>query len=139
MSIAEMYESGIHKHNKGHFRNLLMLAQSDGVVTDEENDFLNKIGQKIGLSKEQIKNIKENPEQYPTFPPFGKEERIIRYINFIEVIKSDNVIDDREVSLLKKFGIAIGFNDTDSTELFNTINRLLDEKHTEDEILAQLY
>jgi uncharacterized tellurite resistance protein B-like protein len=139
MSVAELFESGVHKHNKGHYRNLLMLARADGKISEEEDKYLREIGVRIGLSVEQIEDIKANPMQYPTHPPFGKEERIVRYINFIEVIKSDDDIDEREVKLLKKFGIAIGFSSEDVDKYFNEINRLLDENHSEDEILAQLY
>lgn len=139
MSISELYESGVHKHNKGHYRNLLMLAKADGSIDANEEALLDSIGTKIGLSDEQIAEIKKNPENYPTFPPFGKEERIVRYINFIEVIKADGELADAEIALLKKFGIALGFNSTEVEKYFTEINRLLDEKHTEDEILSQLY
>ncbi|MEZ4937032.1 MAG: hypothetical protein R2799_05515 [Crocinitomicaceae bacterium] len=139
MSISELYESGVHKHNKGHYRNLLLLARADGSIDAKEEAILDEIGKKIGLSNEQISDIKKNPEKYPTYPPFGKEERIVRYINFIEVIKADGILADAEINLLKKFGIALGFSSADVEKYFNEINRLLDEKHTEDEILAQLY
>lgn len=139
MSIAELFESGVHKHNKGHYRNLLMLARADGKISEEEEKYLDEIGTRIGLTKEQIEDIKLNPSQYPTHPPFGKEERIIRFINFIEIIKSDNDIDEKEVSLLKKFGIAIGFSSKEVDTYFSKIVDLLNEKHTNDEILAQLY
>ena len=139
MSISELYESGVLKHKEGHYRNLLLLARADGSIDAKEEAILDEIGKKIGLSNEQISDIKKNPEKYPTFPPFGKEERIVRYINFIEVIKADGVLADAEINLLKKFGIALGFNSADVEKYFNEINRLLDEKHTEDEILAQLY
>lgn len=139
MSISELFESGIHKHNKGHYRNLLMLARADGKIAPEEEEMLHNIGLRIGLTEEQIQDIKNDPFKYPTHPPFGKEERLVRYINFIQIIKADNEIDAKEVALLKKFGIALGFSDEDTATYYAEIVRLLDEKHTEDEILAQLY
>lgn len=139
MSIAELYESGVHKHNKGHYRNLLLLARADGNIDPKEQEILNEIGRKIGLSAEQIEEIKKNPEKYPTYPPFGKEERLVRYMNFIEVVKADKQFAEEEIVLLRKLGVALGFGSEEADKYFKEINRLLDENHTEEEILAQLY
>ena len=50
MSISNIFESGETKENRGHFRNLVMLARVDGHVSEEEKALLNKIGKSIGLS-----------------------------------------------------------------------------------------
>lgn len=111
MSIAEIFESGESKKNKGHFKNLVMLARVDGEVSEEEKELLTKIGLGIGLSDEQIEEIKNNPSAYPINPPASKEERIERLISLIEMVAIDGLIEDAELNLLERYAIGLGFTE----------------------------
>ena len=75
MSIAEFYENGEQKQNKGHFRNLVMVAKADGVIDEGEMALLKKIAKRIGVSEEQFEAILENPTDYSINPPENKIER----------------------------------------------------------------
>ena len=88
MSVADLFESGLHKNNKGHYRNLLMLALADGKMSPEEEKILYETGINIGLSSAQIEEINAKPMEYPTHPPLGKVERMIRFIHFTKMIYS---------------------------------------------------
>ena len=111
MSIAELFESGESKKNKGHFRNLVMLARVDGVVSEEEKELLAKIGKKIGLTEAQIEDVKANPSSYPMNPPVSKEDRIERLISLIEMVAVDGLIEDAELDLLERYAVGLGFTD----------------------------
>ena len=103
-TIAQQFESGGQSSDKGIFNNLVMLARVDGTVDDTEQDLLNRISHRLSLTDEQVSEILENPNNYPMIPPSGKEDRIERFVQFIEMICIDGVIDAKEEKLANKYG-----------------------------------
>jgi len=138
MSIAELFESGEKKSNKGHFRNLIMIARADGVVDEEEKELLLRMGKKIGLSPSQIEEITENPDKYPLYPPINKEDRYERLIGLVEMLAADLAIADEEVMLIRRFGIGLGFTDEELPALIRDILQLLVDKTSKYDILQKL-
>ncbi len=109
MSIADVFESGEQKQNKGHFRNLVMIAKSDGVIDADELQLLKNIARQIGLTDEQFDQILSNPGQYPINPPENKEERNERLYNLIQMVLADEEIAVSEVKTVQKFAVALGY------------------------------
>lgn len=109
MSIAQLFESGERTQDKGHFKNLVLIANADGVVTEEETKLLNRIGKKIGLNEEQINSIKENPSQFSVIPPVSKIERLEQMIQLIKMMQADGTIDKHEYNLLELLAVRLGF------------------------------
>lgn len=138
MSIADYYESGESKENKGHFRNLVMLARVDGVVSPEEEELLKKIAKNIGLTDAQIEDVKNNPSAYPMNPPVSKEDRIERLIALIQMVAIDGLIEDSELALLEKSGVGLGFNEAQLNDLAPKIAIGIKDGKSNDEILEEL-
>ena len=46
-------------------------------------------------------------------PPTSKEDRLERFVQFMEMVCVDGVIDPKEEMLAGKYGDALGFNSTD--------------------------
>jgi uncharacterized tellurite resistance protein B-like protein len=109
MSIADVFESGEQKQNKGHFRNLVMIAKSDGIVNDEELQLLKNIARQIGLSDEHFDQIIENPEDYPINPPENKEERNERLYRLVQMVLADEEVAFSEIKKVSKFAVALGY------------------------------
>lgn len=108
-SIAHLFESGERSRQIGHFRNLVLLARIDGSVSSLEQQLLNKVARRISLTDEQVTEICNNPDDYPMIPPTTREERYERFIQLIQLIVADGVIDQKEVKLVKHLGVALGF------------------------------
>ena len=109
MSIADLFENGEQKQNKGHFRNLVMIAKSDGTVDSEELQLLKDIARKIGLSNEHFDLILENPEDYSINPPENKEERHERFYHLVKMVVADEKVAFSEVNKIRKFAVALGY------------------------------
>lgn len=137
MSIAEIFESGEKKRLKGHFRNLVFIAKADGVVSIEESKLLQKIAKHIGLTAEQANEILNDPSGVAINPPSQKEERYSRLINLIEMVNADSVFEEEELSLLKRYGIALGFTEDDIVEAVDITINGLEEGLNEEQILAK--
>ena len=74
MSIADIFQTGERKADMGHFRNLVMVANVDGILDDSEIVLLHKIGQRIGLTYAQIGAIMDDPKSFNVVPPVSKDD-----------------------------------------------------------------
>ena len=110
-TIAQRFESGEQKSNKGHFKNLVMLARVDGKIDIEDRGLLNRIAKRLSLTSDQVQEILDHPENYPMIPPSSLEERFERFIQLVQMILVDGTIEPTEEKLIGKYGIALGFNE----------------------------
>lgn len=110
-TIAQQFESGSQTANKGHFKNLIMLARVDGKIDIEEKGLLTRIAKRLSLTQDQVQEILDHPENYPMIPPSSLEERFERFIQFVQMILIDGHIEPSEEKLIAKYGIALGFNE----------------------------
>lgn len=137
MSIADIFQTGERKQDIGHFRNLVLIAEVDGVIDDTELLLLRKIGQHIGLSYTQIGTILDNPKQFQVIPPFGKDERFEMMIDLIRMMHVDGIDDERELKLLEKFAVQIGYRSLDDVDVESVI-ALIDRGEDNDTIITEL-
>lgn len=120
-TIAELFQSGAQKANKGYFNNLVMLARVDGKVDDKEIKLLTRIAKRLSLTNEQVKEIIEHSDSYPMIPPVSKEERYERFIQFVHMTVVDGQVDPIEEKLAEKYGVALGIDEEEVVETFNFI------------------
>lgn len=137
-TLAQIFESGEQSSQKGHFRNLVLLSRIDGAITASEEKLLKKIAQRLSLTDEQVKEIKNNPENYHSIPPYDKEERISRLIHFFQIAMDDDVITSEEKNAINKCGVSLGFTNEYLTENFDFIQTQVQNGKTKDEILTTL-
>ena len=116
-TIAQQFESGEQSSKKGLFNNLVMLARIDGKVEQSELNLLGRIASRLSLTEEQVNKIIEHPDAYPMIPPSTKEDRYERFIQFVEMICIDGVVDPTEEFLANKYGLALGFTSEEITKI----------------------
>ena len=109
MSISDLYASGTHKENMSHFANLVRLASVDDVIKNGERKLLNRLAKGLGITKHEYKDIIKNLQNYPIAPPVSYDERIERLYNLTKMILVDNEISKKEVFLLQRIAIGLGF------------------------------
>jgi len=138
MSIAELFESGEKKEHKGAFRNLVMIAMSDGALDAEEQALLAKMAKKLDLSDEDVAEIIANPTKYAIYPPHDKEDRHSRMISLVSMAMVDHEIDQEELILLGRLSAGLGYSDHQASEVTNRILHGLRIGMSEEEILDGL-
>ncbi|MCT4663778.1 MAG: TerB family tellurite resistance protein [Flavobacteriales bacterium] len=109
MSIYELYSSGAHKRNLGHFANIVALAVADNVITEDEQILLIRMKKRLGIKDSEYREILENPKKYPINPPVDYDGRIERLYNLTRMIVADSDISDKQVSMLHRIVIGLGF------------------------------
>lgn len=132
MSIASYFESGETSQDKGHVKNLVLLAQADGHVSDEELVLIHRIGRHVGLTYGQIGEIIDDPHGYSVIPPVSKLERIEHMAHMVDVVQADGVLDQKEMDLLSVFAIQIGFEDVEDAHIEEVLAMLKEDMDYED-------
>lgn len=137
-TLAQLFETGEQTAQKGHFRNLVLLARIDGKIEVEERKLLTKIASRLALTDEQVKEIIDNPESYPVIPPYSKEERIERFVQLLEMSVADGDADGIEKSLIEKYFVALGFEDENYESMYELVLAKLQEGKSKDTIVEEM-
>ena len=109
MSISDLFDSGFRNRNKGHFSAIVRVALSDGTITPEEKQFLDKLAIKLEISQAEYEEILENPLKYPVNPPLMHTHRLERLYDLARMVYADNVLGKKQQDLLTRFALALGF------------------------------
>lgn len=117
MPILDLYNHSEKRRNLAHFAALASLAAVDGAITPPEKAVIDRFATKLDITPEEYKEVMRKENKYPIEAPFEMEQRYERLFDFFRIIFSDHVIDDEEMSLVKRYALAIGFSDKKANEV----------------------
>ena len=137
MSIADIFQTGERRQDLGHFKNLVLIAQVDGHVDDSELVLLRKIGMHIGLTYAQIGAIIDEPSGFNVAPPASKDERFENMIDLVRMMHVDGIDDEKELKLLERFAVQIGYRSLDDVDV-ESIIALIERGEDNDTIITEL-
>ena len=109
MDISDYYMSVGQKRNVSHFANIVRIAMSDGIITEEEVLFLKNVASRFNIEDDKFKEVLRHPEKFPTIGHLECLERIERLYDLVTMIKSDHVVAVEEVSALNKIVVGLAF------------------------------
>jgi len=110
MSFTDLYGNPEHRNNLAHFAAMATLAASDGEITEEEKTMLDRFARKLQISEEEYKKVMNPENKFHIEPPVGSEKRLERLYDLFRIIFVDHMIDEEEMTLLKKYAIGLGFS-----------------------------
>lgn len=119
MAFNDLFDSGKHKKNLGHFASMVTLASADGAVNENELVLLKRLARKLDLDNSEFEEILETPNRYPINPPNNKFERLERIYDLFKIVYSDHYMDESEEKLVNKYAIGLGFNSEDAKRIIN--------------------
>ena len=117
MAISDIYSSGEHKRNLGHFASIVKMAKVDDAISEGEQKLLDRTARRLNITDEEYKEVLKNPEKYPINPPIGYDASIERLYRLAKMIYADGTPSKEEVELLKKIAIGLTFK----TEMIDAI------------------
>jgi uncharacterized tellurite resistance protein B-like protein len=109
MSILELFDSGFKKRNEDHFAAIVRVAMNDGIITDEEKEFLDRMARNLDISDSEYKQILKDYKSHPINPPISYNHRLERLFDLSRMVYVDHIKDENEKILLKKIAIGLGF------------------------------
>ncbi len=117
MSFTDLFESGEHKRNIGHFASIANMAAVDGELNAEEEKMLRRFARKLDIDESEYEEVLKNPKQFPINPPNDADRRLERMHDLFEMIFADHEIDENERKLVEKYAIGLGYTDTLAAKL----------------------
>jgi uncharacterized tellurite resistance protein B-like protein len=111
MSFTDLFESGEHSRNLGHFASIVNIAAVDGALNASEEAMLKRFARKLEIHESEYNEILKNPSKYPINPHNAAEKRLERMHDLFEMIFADNEIDDEELHLIEKYAIGLGYTE----------------------------
>ncbi|WP_203256505.1 tellurite resistance TerB family protein [Hyunsoonleella ulvae] len=110
MSFSNLFDSGFKKRNESHFAAIVRVAMADGVITDDEKAFLDRLARKLEIGDSDYKSILKNYNSHPINPPVSYDQRLERLYDLVRMIHVDTITGEPEMLLLKKIGVGLGFH-----------------------------
>jgi len=117
MSFTDLFESGEHKRNLGHFASIASIAAVDGDFDPDEEKLLQRFARKLDIDESEYAEVLKNPTKYPINPHNSADKRLERMHDLFEMIFSNNEIDDDELQLVEKYAIGLGYTEELATKL----------------------
>ena len=133
MSISDLYSTGKHKQEIGHFASLVKIAKTDNIISEGEQKFLDKTASRLNINKTEYGQILKNPEKYPVNPPASYDERIERLYRLTKMVFADGNIDKDQVFLMQKTAIALQFSTENVEKVCNEAIHLVNNDNDLDD------
>lgn len=125
MSFSDLFDNEFKSRNKGHFSAIVRVATADGVMSDEEKLFIDKLAKKLEISPDEYEEILENPMKYPINPPYLYTQRLERLYDLSRMVFTDHLLGPKQKDILKKFALALGFTPGNVTYIVDKALSLL--------------
>ena len=110
MSFSDLFDSGFKKRNQDHFAAIVRLAMDDGVISEEEKAFLDRLARKLSISENDYNKILKDYKSHPINPPTSYDRRLERLYDLARMVYVDHIKGDHEEIVLQKIAIGLGFS-----------------------------
>ncbi|MBP2833179.1 TerB family tellurite resistance protein [Aquimarina sp. U1-2] len=138
MSISDLFDSGFQKRNQDHFAAIVRVAMSDGVITDEEKAFLDRLADRLDISENDYNEILKNYKSHPINPPYDYDRRLERLYDLARMVFADNIKEDDQVILLEKLSIGLGFTPENAKYIVDKALYLVDRAVDKDTFAEEI-
>ncbi|WP_405211448.1 TerB family tellurite resistance protein [Dokdonia sp. Asnod2-E02] len=109
MSFADLYDSGFRQRNEDHFAAIVRVAMDDGVISDKEKAFLDRLARNLSISAEDYEIILKDYMTHPINPPTTYDRRLERLYDLTRMVHIDHEFEEEE-PLLERLAVGLGFN-----------------------------
>ncbi len=122
MSILELLQGKKKKRARGHLKNLLAVASSDGCLDNMEIDYILSMAQRYNISEDELKTIKDNPEAYDYEPPVDDREKFDHLHHLVSMMLIDGKVHDQEKEVCKRFARSLGLKEEFVDDFIDVLN-----------------
>ena len=135
MSISDLYDNEFRKRNKDHFAAIVRVAMSDGIISEEEKEFLDRLADRLNISEHDYKRIMKDYESHPINPPVSYDHRLERLFDLARMVAVDKIHEEEEKKILRKFCVALGFHAVNVKYITDKALELVSQGHGLDEFI----
>ena len=125
-------------NKKQHFKNLLSIALSDGILDKKELEFLFEKSDKYYITMEEIETVVDN-SMYPSSMVISdKSERGEKMLELIEMMLLDGEAHEHEERLCMIFGVSLGYAPEKINDLIEEASNLINEGSDKAAVLSAI-
>jgi len=136
MSFSNLYSSGFKQRNRDHFASIVRIALSDGVISKEEEAFINRTAINLEIEEQEVETIKANLDNYPINPPSTEQRRLERLYDLARMVFADQIADEAEKKIMNRLIIGLGFPHEEVKDIINQSFEQIQKGSDEDEFVA---
>jgi uncharacterized tellurite resistance protein B-like protein len=136
MSFSNLYSSGFKQRNRDHFASIVRIALSDGVISKEEEAFINRTAINLEIEEQEVETIKANLDRYPINPPSTEQRRLERLYDLARMVFADQIADQAEKKIMNRLIIGLGFPHEEAEDVINHSFEQILKGSDEDEFIA---
>lgn len=107
MDLLKIFKTDHDGIRRSHIKNLICVAMVDGHLDEGEWELLRSIAKIMGLTDDEIKSIKNNPEMVSFVPPKKYEEKVEQIHDLVALMTIDGEINAKELELCKKISLKL--------------------------------
>ena len=97
------------KAHKNHIMNLVQLAKADGKISKSESGLLIKIGERNGVSAEEVFEMVDSSDDFFYKKPENDEQRFDQLYDLVEMMRIDGEVSPKELEyttdIAEKMGV----------------------------------
>jgi hypothetical protein len=109
MAISDLYPTGLHEQNVGHFATIVRLALRDDKIDEDEHKLLKRLAKRLDITKSEFITILKNPEKYPVNPSVSYDERLERLYDLTKMMFVDKNPTIDKSSIMDRIAVGLGF------------------------------
>ena len=133
MKTLEQLDYSVKSQNIDYFVHLIRIAIADDVITSNEMELLQQMGEKLGFTPMEIQNFIETTGKADYLLPLELSARFEQVYEIVKMILADGLIDKNEIRLASSFASKIGFKETEIPNLLIIlINGIKQKKELKD-------
>ncbi len=110
MSFADLFDSGFKRRNEDHFAAIVRVAMDDGIITEEEKAFLDRLARRLEIGENDYATILKDYKTHPINPPTSYDNRLERLYDLARMVYVDHIKGDHEEIVLRKIAVGLGFS-----------------------------
>ena len=136
MSYSGIFSGNFKTRNRDHFAAIVRVALSDNIITEKEQKFINRLAILLEIDQSEVDQIIKNPKSYPINPPSNEQRRLERLYDLSRIVVADDIANEDEIELLKKFILALGFPSEEVDLITKKAIKLVQNDTEEDEFIS---
>jgi uncharacterized tellurite resistance protein B-like protein len=138
MELLDLFTGRKKKLAKGHIRNLIEVAYSDGEFDTLEVDYLLSLAGRFKISEAELKSIKDNPESIDYEAPHRDQQRFEHLYQLVNMMMMDGVIHDKELEICKKYAQRLNLRPEFVDDMVIAIPESREQELPSDVVIARL-
>lgn len=121
MNLFALFSGKSRAAKENHFQNLVELANIDGHFDSRENDLLQKIRTREGITKRVLDKIVDERIKVDIPIPEDPNLKFNQFYDLVKMMLADEFIHELEMQLVRSWGIRFGYKKDKLDELIDSV------------------